>query len=146
MLSSAIWYKFTDVSKERIVSIFSVEAGRHNQRACLSYSSPLKVETLLLSLEYRYTSTGSHGVIPRREPGQHVGFLVDKAALEQVFSEYFGFACQSFSNFSIIIITRGWHNRPVCGRSVEWTQLESTPSPPHYTNLKNNRLSSGTAY
>jgi hypothetical protein len=27
--------------------------------------------------------------------GQHVGFVVDKAALGQVFSEYFGFPCQS---------------------------------------------------
>jgi hypothetical protein len=36
------------------------------------------------------------------------------------------------SNFSIII-TRGWHNRPIGGRSAEWTQLDSTP---HYTNLK----------
>jgi hypothetical protein len=26
----------------------------------------------------------------------HVGFVADKAALEQVFSEYFGFPCQSF--------------------------------------------------
>jgi hypothetical protein len=25
----------------------------------------------------------------------HVGFVVDKVALEQVFSEYFGFPCQS---------------------------------------------------
>jgi hypothetical protein len=36
------------------------------------------------------------------------------------------------TNFSIIIITRGWHNRPISGRSAEWT-LDSTP---HYTNLK----------
>jgi hypothetical protein len=35
------------------------------------------------------------------------------------------------TNFSIIIITRGWHNRPIGGRSAEWTQLDSTP---HYTN------------
>jgi hypothetical protein len=28
-----------------------------------------------------------------------VGFVVDKAALEQVFSEYFGFPCQSFHQF-----------------------------------------------
>jgi hypothetical protein len=27
------------------------------------------------------------------------GFVVDKAALEQVFSEYFGFPCQSFRQF-----------------------------------------------
>jgi hypothetical protein len=37
------------------------------------------------------------------------------------------------TNFSIIIITRHWHNRPISGRSAEWTQLDSNP---HYTNLK----------
>jgi hypothetical protein len=37
------------------------------------------------------------------------------------------------TNFSIIIITQGWHNTPIGGRSAEWTQLDSTP---HYTNLK----------
>jgi hypothetical protein len=36
------------------------------------------------------------------------------------------------TNFSIIIITRGWYKRPIGGRSAEWT-LDSTP---HYTNLK----------
>jgi hypothetical protein len=30
---------------------------------------------------------------------QHVGFMVDKAALEQVFSEYFSFLCQLFNHF-----------------------------------------------
>jgi hypothetical protein len=38
------------------------------------------------------------GFPPRRpgfEPGSgHVGFVVDKVALEEVFSEYFGFPCQ----------------------------------------------------
>jgi hypothetical protein len=38
------------------------------------------------------------GFPPRRpgfEPGPgHVGFVVDKVALGQVFSEYFGFSCQ----------------------------------------------------
>jgi hypothetical protein len=28
-------------------------------------------------------------------PGRDVGFVVDRAALGQVFSEYFGFSCQS---------------------------------------------------
>jgi hypothetical protein len=36
------------------------------------------------------------------------------------------------TNFSIIIITQGWHNRPIGGRSAEWT-LDSTP---RNTNLK----------
>jgi hypothetical protein len=31
--------------------------------------------------------------------GQHMGFVVDKAALGQVFFEYFGFPCQSFHQF-----------------------------------------------
>jgi hypothetical protein len=30
---------------------------------------------------------------------EHVGFVVDKAALRQVFSEYLGFPCQSFHQF-----------------------------------------------
>jgi hypothetical protein len=29
----------------------------------------------------------------------HVGFLADKVAFWQVFSEYFGFLCQSFHHF-----------------------------------------------
>jgi hypothetical protein len=37
------------------------------------------------------------------------------------------------TNFSVIIITRDRHSRPISGRSVEWTQLDSTP---HYTNSK----------
>jgi hypothetical protein len=60
------------------------------------------------------------------------GFVVDKTALRQFFSEYFGFPCQSFStNFPIMVIIRGWLNRPVGGRSAQRNQLES---PPHYTN------------
>jgi hypothetical protein len=52
---------------------------------------------------------------------------MDKAALGQVFTEYFRFPANHSTNFSIIIITRGWHNRPIGGRSAEWTQLDSTP-------------------
>jgi hypothetical protein len=36
-----------------------------------------------------------------------VGFVVDKAALGQVFSKYFGSPANHSTNFSIIIITRG---------------------------------------
>jgi hypothetical protein len=50
---------------------------------------------------------------------------------DRIFSEYFGFPCQSFHQFLHIIITRGWHNRPISGRSAEWAQLDSTH---HYTN------------
>jgi hypothetical protein len=43
---------------------------------------------------------------PRFAYGQHVGFVVDKAALVQVSSEYFGFPCQSFHPFL------HYHNHP----------------------------------
>jgi hypothetical protein len=33
---------------------------------------------------------------PKLASGQHVRFVVDKEALGQVFSEYFGFPCQKF--------------------------------------------------
>jgi hypothetical protein len=60
------------------------------------------------------------------------GFVVDKAELEQVFSEYFGFHANHHStDFSIIIITRGRHNKPIGVRSAQWTQFVSTPQ---YTN------------
>jgi hypothetical protein len=53
---------------------------------------------------------------------EYVGFVVDKAALVQVFSRVLRFSPANHSNdFSIFIITRGWHNTPICGRSAEWT-------------------------
>jgi hypothetical protein len=58
---------------------------------------------------------------------------VDKAALGLVFSEYFGPGNHHSTNFSIIIITRGCHNRPIGGRSADWTQMDTTLL---YTNLK----------
>jgi hypothetical protein len=65
--------------------------------------------------------------------GQHVGFVVDETALGQVFFEYFGSPANHHStSFSNITITQGWHNRPIGGRSAEWTQLNSAP---YYTNL-----------
>jgi hypothetical protein len=60
-----------------------------------------------------------------------VGFVVDKAALGLVFSEYFRFPCQLFYQFL------HHHNHPglaqdaICGRIAEWTHFDSTP---HYTN------------
>jgi hypothetical protein len=71
---------------------------------------------------------------PPRRPGfaygQRVGFVVDKAALGQVFSEYFGFPCQSFHRFL------HYHNLPgLTQKAIKWPQcrvdLDSTP---HYAN------------
>jgi hypothetical protein len=38
------------------------------------------------------------------------------------------------TNFSIMIITRGWHNRPLSGRSAEWTLI-----PPPNMQIKKNK-------
>jgi hypothetical protein len=38
-----------------------------------------------------------------------VGFVVDKVALEQVFSEYFGFPCQSSFHQFLSTITLTYH-------------------------------------
>jgi hypothetical protein len=48
--------------------------------------------------------------------------LVDKAA-------------DHSTDFSIIIITRGWHSRPLSGRSVEWTLI-----PPPTMEKKNTEI------
>jgi hypothetical protein len=64
-----------------------------------------------------------------------MGFVVDKAALGQIFSEYFGFPYyqSSFHQFLHHHNHPGWHNRRISGRGAEWTQLDSNP---HYTNKK----------
>jgi hypothetical protein len=66
-------------------------------------------------------------------PCQDVVFVVDKVALVQVFSEYFGFPCQ-FSFYEVPIATyssssiiRGWYNKPVSGRRTKWTRSHPTP-------------------
>jgi hypothetical protein len=59
------------------------------------------------------------------------GLWWTKTALGQVFSEYFDSPANHSTNFSIIIITRDWHNKPIGGRSAECIQLDP---PSHYTN------------
>jgi hypothetical protein len=60
-----------------------------------------------------------------------VGFVVDKEAMGQVFSEYFGFPCQSsFHQFLHHHTHLGLAQQAIGGRSAEWN-LVSTP---HYTN------------
>jgi hypothetical protein len=62
------------------------------------------------------------------------GFVVDKAALGRVFSEYFGFPCQSSFHhlFSILIITLFWHNKPLVAEMP--SGLNGTP--PTTTSIK----------
>jgi hypothetical protein len=74
---------------------------------------------------------------PRRPEfayGQHVGFVVDKAALGQVFSEHFGFPFQSFHRFLHYHNHPGLTQWPLSGRSVEWTLI-----PPPTMQIKKNQ-------
>jgi hypothetical protein len=67
-----------------------------------------------------------------------VGFVVDKVALGQAFSEYIGFLCKfSFNRpiHTITIIVWGWYNRSNSGLRAKWTQSQPTPR-----NKKKNRL------
>jgi hypothetical protein len=65
---------------------------------------------------------------PGFEPGSgQVGFVVDKVVLGQVFSEYFGFPCQS-SFYKIL----HHHNHP--GQVADLPSGPSLDSTPHYEN------------
>jgi hypothetical protein len=57
------------------------------------------LERELLRMRIRKIPTCVIGLSDGFVSGQHVGFVVDKAAMGQVFSEYFGFPCQSFHQF-----------------------------------------------
>jgi hypothetical protein len=63
-----------------------------------------------------------------RVRARHVGFVVDKVTLGQVFSEYFSFTCQSSFHQFLHHNHPGWHNRPIGGSSAEWTQLTPPPT------------------
>jgi hypothetical protein len=64
-----------------------------------------------------------------------VGFVVDKAVLEQVFSSTSVSPANNHStNFSIIKTARDWHSRPMVAAVPSGPNL--TPPPPQYTNLK----------
>jgi hypothetical protein len=65
----------------------------------------------------------------------HAGFVVDKVAPGQVFSEYFGFPANFHStdcSTFIIFIIRGWYNRPNSGRRAKWTESHPTARKTNY--------------
>jgi hypothetical protein len=58
----------------------------------------------------------------------YMGFVVDKVALGQVFSEYFGFPCRSFQRLlhTCIIHHPSWYSWSNSGRRTKWTQSHNT--------------------
>jgi hypothetical protein len=74
-----------------------------------SYDNPYFQYLQLFPLGRAVAQRLDAGFPPRRPGfayGQHVGFVVDKAALGQVFSDYFGFRYHSFHRFL------HYHNHP----------------------------------
>jgi hypothetical protein len=72
---------------------------------------------------------------PQRRPGfepgsDHVGFVVDKVALGQVFLQVLRFPLSIFippiAPQSPSSIIRGWYSRPNTGRPTKWTQSHSS--------------------
>jgi hypothetical protein len=71
----------------------------------------------------------SHRLLTTVARVRSCGFVVEKAALGQVFSEYFGSPANSHSaNCSTITIIYYlcWYNRPNSGRRAKWTQSHPT--------------------
>jgi hypothetical protein len=106
--------------------------------ACEYTGMAINVELLFLqwpcrsSGVRRWLPTAAARVLVRSD----VGFVVDKAALGQVISEYFGFPCQSFHRFLY------YHNHPgLTQQAIKWPQcrvdLDSTP---RYANFNFNLL------
>jgi hypothetical protein len=95
-------------------------------------------ETLFLTLWKDYMAVPKlkrldAGFPPRRPgfaSGQHVGFVVDKASLGQFSPSTSVSPANHSTNFSIIIIIRGWHNRSLVAtvpRGPNWTPAPTTP-------------------
>jgi hypothetical protein len=59
----------------------------------------------------------------------HVGFVVDKLALGQVFSEYFGFPCQSL--FHQLLYNHPHLSSGACTTGQKWPQYLADLIPPH---------------
>jgi hypothetical protein len=114
----------TDVTCETL--ILNAPRIKSFQRA-IHFSLCLLFSCAIAQVASRWLPTAAARV---RARVWQVGFVVDKLALGQVFSEYYGFPCQS-SFHEKIIITRGRYNRPFSGRRAEWAQYGP---PPHYAN------------
>jgi hypothetical protein len=89
-------------------ALFLIIIPEKKKKKVTNYGTP---ESHAGRMETRICSLVSKMDVPPRRPGfaygQHVGFVVDKAALGQVFSEYFVSPANHSTDFSIIIITQG---------------------------------------
>jgi hypothetical protein len=114
-----------------------------NTRACLLLLSPICVSvrgcsTTDISLRDQVLLKVGRDIaqavsrrLPNGAPGfesrsGNVGFVVDKVALGQVFSEHFGFPCKFLLHRLFYIhhhqLSSGcWYNRTVSGRLIKWT-------------------------
>jgi hypothetical protein len=117
----------------------------------------IKLRRFNIHLYQTYICTGGRAIaqaVSRRLPtaaalfeprSDRVAFVVNKVALEQVFSEYFGLSCQFL--FHRVLHTRactvrGWYNRPVSGRRTKWTQSHLTKK----KNYRNNYICTENTY
>jgi hypothetical protein len=82
-----------------VVSTFAVMSEKPEFIDVCTQISASPWSVILKDLSYTVRTYSKPSLIPRRRPGfesgsGHVEFVVDKVALEQVFSEYYGFPCQ----------------------------------------------------
>jgi hypothetical protein len=127
-------------------------AWRHNWAYTQINLTPLFVwmHNLVLTLWEEHDRAISQVVsrcIPLRWPrfaakSGKVGFVVDKVALGQVFSEYFLVSPVNLhsTKFSILTITRGRYNWPEVANVPSGPSLDSTPHHAKYIFYETNRL------
>jgi hypothetical protein len=63
----------------------------------------------------------SHRDDPGSHPGRMWGLWWTKRHWGRFSQSTSIFPANHSTNFFTIIITRGWHNRPICNRTIEWT-------------------------
>jgi hypothetical protein len=115
--------------------------GHHSGKPasdCMSYKTPPYDKRLVAGFPLRR---------PGFDPGSgHVGFVVDKVAPGQVFSEYFDFSCQ-FSFHRLLHIHHLSSVAGTIGQSVAAVPNGPSFTPPPLSELKKiNRMNYGTAY
>jgi hypothetical protein len=82
---------------------------------------------------------------PIEPRSDYVGFVVDKAAMGQVFSEHFGFACHSFHR---LLRT---HHQPSSGANTIGQMVSDVPNalsdpiPRNYVSLQRNQIFKNTS-
>jgi hypothetical protein len=131
-MNSSISWDTTPRSPLKVNRRFGGTCRLHLQRRRISQARNQRESGGKQSLISRLAFNGIHGVISQKG---HVGFVVDKVALEKVFSEYFGFPCRS----SFHRLFHNHHHLPTGAGTIgqQWPTYQVDSVSPHPEKLTN---------